>query len=274
VAPQTDQGPERGETLAERLKRGPLPLFIAIHHACEIAKDLGELHRNGHTHGSVNGCSIELRPSGAVLLPPSGDLLPESAWRADILGYGSVLQSLLSDECPAGSRACEQRVWEAARRLTARCLADTQETGCTMQKLLTEIRVLDVLARQWERKARCHRALSPQAHGIWREPQPTWEAAAWPPASPTAAPPWQALAAAPYVRVLRRTTLEPPPLGDQCPRCGQDEVFASTPRTRFEAVLERLGMPVRRCHECSLRYFRFLFLNIRKGNHRRHSAWI
>lgn len=280
VGPQSEERPERGETLAERLERGPLPLSIAVRHAYDIAKAVRHLHKNGQAHGSVNGRAIELRRDGAVLLLPAGGLLPESACGSDIRGFGWVLRSLFPDEPPPGPPGSSpaspgaplpgtsaEGVWEAARQLAARCLADPPETGWTAQKLVSELRLLDVIARQWASKAQSQAAHPPPDPKIWRAAGPKLEREP-PPLSlapPTPAPPPPAQAATPPSAMeFRRAARKPHILQVQCPRCGGLDVHPSTPRTDFEETLELWRMPVLRCRWCSYRYFRFLFLNIRK----------
>jgi serine/threonine protein kinase len=56
-----------GETLAERLKRGPLPLETALRHAIEIADALDKAHRAGVVHRDV-------KPGNAILANPGAKL--------------------------------------------------------------------------------------------------------------------------------------------------------------------------------------------------------
>src|SRR5262250_1521200 len=57
-----------GETLAERLKKGPLPLEQVLRHAIEIADALDKAHRKGITHRDLKPGNIMLTKSGAKLL--------------------------------------------------------------------------------------------------------------------------------------------------------------------------------------------------------------
>lgn len=57
-----------GETLAERLKRGPIPLDQALRYAIEIAGALDKAHRQGITHRDLKPANIMLTASGAKLL--------------------------------------------------------------------------------------------------------------------------------------------------------------------------------------------------------------
>jgi serine/threonine protein kinase len=57
-----------GETLAERLKRGPLPLDQVLRYGIEIAGALDKAHRHGIVHRDLKPGNVMLTPSGAKLL--------------------------------------------------------------------------------------------------------------------------------------------------------------------------------------------------------------
>ena len=57
-----------GETLAERLKKGPLPLEQVLQYAIEIADALDKAHRKGITHRDLKPSNVMLTKSGAKLL--------------------------------------------------------------------------------------------------------------------------------------------------------------------------------------------------------------
>jgi len=57
-----------GETLAERLTKGPLPIEQALRYSVEIADALDKAHRNGITHRDLKPGNIMLTKSGAKLL--------------------------------------------------------------------------------------------------------------------------------------------------------------------------------------------------------------
>src|SRR5580704_13578437 len=57
-----------GETLAQRLVKGPLPLEQVLQYAIEIADALDKAHRKGVTHRDLKPGNIMLTKSGAKLL--------------------------------------------------------------------------------------------------------------------------------------------------------------------------------------------------------------
>src|ERR1700746_3497463 len=57
-----------GETLAQRLLKGPLPLEQLLQYAIEISDALDKAHRNGVTHRDLKPGNIMLTKSGTKLL--------------------------------------------------------------------------------------------------------------------------------------------------------------------------------------------------------------
>ena len=55
-----------GEDLAERLKRGPLPVDEAIEVARQIAEALEEAHERGVVHRDLKPANVKLTPDGKV----------------------------------------------------------------------------------------------------------------------------------------------------------------------------------------------------------------
>src|SRR6201998_728705 len=57
-----------GETLAERLKKGPLPIEQVLKYAIEIADALDKAHRKGIVHCDLKPSNIMLTKSGVKVL--------------------------------------------------------------------------------------------------------------------------------------------------------------------------------------------------------------
>jgi serine/threonine-protein kinase len=55
-----------GETLAERIKRGPIPLEEALSIAKQIAEALEEAHENGFIHRDLKPANVKITPNGTV----------------------------------------------------------------------------------------------------------------------------------------------------------------------------------------------------------------
>ena len=67
-----------GETLAERLAKGPLPLDQALRYGVEIADALDKAHRQGIVHRDLKPGNVMLTKSGVKLLDFG---LAKAAWR-------------------------------------------------------------------------------------------------------------------------------------------------------------------------------------------------
>src|SRR5262245_6111422 len=61
-------GTPRGEVLAERLQRGPLPLAETVSIALGILAALSALHRRGIIHRDLRPSNVFLTPQGVKLL--------------------------------------------------------------------------------------------------------------------------------------------------------------------------------------------------------------
>jgi Tol biopolymer transport system component len=87
-----------GETLAERLKKGPLPLDQVLRYAIEISDALDKAHRKGITHRDLKPGNILLTKSGAKLLDFGLAKLKQEATPAVSLSKGPTVDSAMTAE--------------------------------------------------------------------------------------------------------------------------------------------------------------------------------
>src|SRR5579872_7093683 len=80
-----------GETLAERIKKGPLPIETALRHAVEIASALEAAHRQGVIHRDLKPSNVVITATGAKVL--DFGLAKVRQDRAAVVSGGSELQT-------------------------------------------------------------------------------------------------------------------------------------------------------------------------------------
>jgi Tol biopolymer transport system component len=164
-----------GETLAERLERGPLPIAEALAVADQIADALDAAHVLGIVHRDLKPANVKLRPDGTVKLLDLGlakllssgsseDALPTLA-DAAVTRDGAVLgtPSYMSPEQARG-QAVDRR-------------ADVWAFGCVLYEMLTGRRpfpgrtVSDTIAAILERGpdlAALPASVPPQVHWVMK----------------------------------------------------------------------------------------------------------
>jgi hypothetical protein len=269
-------------TLADALAAGRLPLATALKYACGIAKSLRDLHRDRQVHGSVNAACVALQPSGAELMRPRKNREAGGA-AGDIAAFGGLLYEMLTGSRPptgasastyhsGGPRTGPGAVRSAAIRLAGRCL-DPLNVPVSMQHLTNEIRVLSVLAHQYETIGN---RLPASPIPTRAAPSPPFLVSSQPIVKSTTLGPTNETPMAPggpdtFGRVQERRA-ELAPVGNRCPKCESTAVYVSRPRSRFENLLVRWNIPIIRCHRCYHRYLIFSCIKFSKempiGNER------
>ena len=128
-----------GETLADRLKKGALPLDQALRYAIEIADALDTAHRHGITHRDLKPGNIFLAASGAKLIdfglarlrpsPAAGD---DSTTMAESLTAAGTIMGTLWYMSP-----------EQLQGRTADVRSDIWAFGCVLYEMVTGRRAFE-----------------------------------------------------------------------------------------------------------------------------------
>lgn len=225
---QLDLAPD--ESLAARLRKQPLPLALALRLATGVASELRDLHAQGRAHGAVELESLRFSRSGIFLGDARGGK-DKAGMRRDIAGYGRILNCMLTGSpepqvLPVVPRKhCSPEALRAAALDHAnRCLSGRPG----IQRVVTEVRLLSVLARQMAEVA--VKVPPPPM------PAPNWEVVSMESANGPGSPPL------------------PSPAGVKCPKCGCRWIHESRPRTGLDQLLIGLHQPLYRCPLCLHRY--------------------
>jgi hypothetical protein len=236
VMHQLDLAPD--ESLAARLRRERLPLPVALRFVTGIASELRDLHAAGHAHGAVDLECLRLSRSGVSLGEGRGGRDKASMAR-DVEGLGKILNWMLAgnpDPQPCVVVVRRRQSLEALRvatlDLARRCLSGR----LGMQRVVTEIRLLSVLARQISE--------SPVKISPPVRPAADWKVISVEPAKGPGSTPVVS------------------PSGLKCPRCGCTWAHLSRPRSGLDALLIRFHRPIYRCPVCLYRYAQVLGMRI------------
>jgi len=176
-----------------------------------------------------------------------------------------------ADELPVPSRLPGPRTGPAGLRVSAiqvagNCFGEGSFQP-TMQQVLTELRLLAVLLKMQE-KGEAPFLLppaQPAAPFLVTPPAPAAETLrAVPGGAASPAAPVVQLGPGSFGQPTQKAVADVAARGGPCPKCDSSPVYVSRPRSRFEAFLVRMSVPICRCHSCYQRYVVFSVFKIRK----------
>ncbi|MET0280110.1 MAG: protein kinase [Steroidobacteraceae bacterium] len=146
-----------GETLAERIARGALPLPEALGIAAQIATALDAAHERGVVHRDLKPGNVKLRPDGTVKLLDFG--LAKTMEPATATSDPAAVT--LTAAAPPGARILGSPAYmspEQARGLPTDRRSDVWSFGCVLYEMLSGARAFagetpsDVIAKVLERE--------------------------------------------------------------------------------------------------------------------------
>jgi hypothetical protein len=220
---------------------------------------------------------VTLRSAGRPQAEPRGAAehsSPRSERDADV-GVRPP-QDLSQVVVPGVLRVGPKGVRAAATRLALRCPRVAGNPPVDMQRVLMEVRLYGLMARQSGWQSTTGGELAAGNPSVPPPPRAN-------PLSSMALAEGQKLAAsfppkteARPLRVEHRLgpewmvvpvdqTGSPPFIDVECPRCAASFVHRSRPRTRFECLLLAAGLSLNRCHRCLYRYVAILGIVFPKG---------
>jgi len=132
-----------GETLAERIKRGPVPIDDALHIAKEIAEALEAAHEKGIVHRDLKPANLKLTPAGDVKVLDFGLAKVRSAEESQMAMANSptLLTAQSSHGMLLGTAAYMSP--EQAKGKDADRTSDVWAFGCVLYEMLAGKPVFD-----------------------------------------------------------------------------------------------------------------------------------
>lgn len=131
----------QGESLASRLKRGPMPVDEALARAIEIAGALSQAHRAGIVHRDLKPGNVMLTPSGAKVLD-FGLARITRGWSDRPMGPAATITASLT-EAAAVLGTLPYMAPEQVEGRVADAPADIFAFGATLYEMLTGKRAFD-----------------------------------------------------------------------------------------------------------------------------------
>ena len=129
-----------GETLADRLQRGPLPLDLALTYAIEIGDAIDRAHRSGVVHRDLKPGNIMLTRDGAKVLD-FGLAKTSAAARTAAASEATLTVALTSEGTVLGTP--QYMAPEQIEGLEADARTDIFAFGCVLYEMVTGARAFD-----------------------------------------------------------------------------------------------------------------------------------
>jgi len=134
-----------GESLAERLRRGPVPIAEAVRIAGQVAEALDHAHRAGVVHRDVKPANILLDRDGRARLVDFGIARVENDARRHLTGTNQVVGTLryMAPEQLAGQPTDARTDLYALGLVLAEMLADLATVPDWLRELVARLRAAD-----------------------------------------------------------------------------------------------------------------------------------